>query len=102
MWRPPPRRHWNSRWPKWLLAFFICLWLVDFGFSLFIRHSNLRNRFTARLAVRLWASRSGWHDYDFTFWTGPTLSAQSLTVAEDPRFGHEYFLRADSVSVHLR
>jgi hypothetical protein len=40
--------------------------------------------------------------YDFSLWGGPTLSARSVTVGEDPQFGHEYFLRAESVSVRLR
>ncbi len=30
------------------------------------------------------------------------LEAESVTVAEDPRFGHEYFLRAQSLGVRLR
>ena len=40
--------------------------------------------------------------YDFSLWGGPTLSARSVTVGEDPQFGREYFLRAESVSVRLR
>ncbi len=41
-------------------------------------------------------------NYDFSLWSGPTLEAESVTVAEDPRFGHEYFLRAQSLGVRLR
>ena len=33
---------------------------------------------------------------------GPTLEAQSVIVSEDPRFGHEYFLRSESLTVRLR
>ena len=32
----------------------------------------------------------------------PDAGSQSVTFAEDPRFGHEYFLRAESVTVRLR
>jgi len=40
-------------------------------------------------------------EYDFSLWTGPTLEAQFVTVAEDPRFGYEYFMRADSLRARL-
>ena len=40
--------------------------------------------------------------YNFTLLDGPTLRAQSVTFGEDPRFGHEYFLRAESLTVRLR
>src|SRR4029077_21141390 len=40
--------------------------------------------------------------YDFSLWGWPTLEAQSVTVSEDPRFGHEYFLRAESLTMRLR
>jgi hypothetical protein len=40
-------------------------------------------------------------NYDFSLWSGPTLVAESVTFSEDPRFGNEYFLRAESVKVRL-
>ncbi len=40
--------------------------------------------------------------YDFSWWSGPALEANSVTVGEDPRFGQEYFLRAESMTVRLR
>ncbi len=40
--------------------------------------------------------------YDFSFWDGPSLEANSVRVSEDARFGNEYFLYADSISVRLR
>ena len=40
--------------------------------------------------------------YNFSLWGGPTLEAQSVTFSEDPRFGYEYFLRAESLTVRLR
>ena len=36
-----PRRRW-TRWPKYLLSLLILLWVVDFGISLLIRHTRLR------------------------------------------------------------
>jgi uncharacterized protein involved in outer membrane biogenesis len=40
--------------------------------------------------------------YRFSLWGRPTLEAHSVTVSEDPRFGHEYFLRAESLTMSLR
>ncbi len=40
--------------------------------------------------------------YGFSIWGGPVLEADSVRIGEDPRFGNEYFMRADSISVRLR
>jgi AsmA-like C-terminal region/AsmA family len=103
--QPLPSIHARSRgwrqWFKWIILFFVLLWLADIGISLLIRHTRLQRRITARLEsafgrpVEVGA-------YDFSLWGGPTLQAQSVTFGEDPRFGHEYFLRAESLTVRLR
>ncbi len=104
---PPPlasaplrRRSW-TRWPRWIVLFLIFLWLADFGVSLLIRHTRLQRRLTARLESVFGRSVEVGR-YDFSLWGGPTLEAHSVTFGEDPRFGHEYFLRADSLRVRLR
>src|SRR5277367_5420223 len=96
----PRRRAW-SRWAKWLVALLIFLWLADLGVSLLIRHTRLQRRLTARLETVFGRSVEV-GSYEFSLWGGPTLEAQSVTFGEDPRFGHEYFLRADSLTVRLR
>ncbi len=96
----PRRRRW-TRWPKYLLLFLIFLWIVDFGISLLIRHTRLQKRLTARLESVFGRSVEVGH-YNFSLWGGPTLEAQSVTFSEDPRFGYEYFLRAESLTVRLR
>ena len=98
--RAPLRRpHW-SRWPKWMVVLLVCFWLADIGVSALIQHSNLKNRLTARLEAAFGRPVEV-GKYNVTLWTGPTLEAKSVTVGEDPRFGREYFLRADTVSVRL-
>src|SRR5271156_4879206 len=96
-----PRRHHWSRWAKWLVCLLIFLWLADLGVSLLIRHTRLQRTLTARLESVFGRSVEV-GSYDFSLWGGPTLLAHSVTFGEDPRFGHEYFLRADSLTVRLR
>ena len=96
-----PRRHGWSRWVKWLVCLLIFLWLADLGVSLLIRHTRLQRRLTARLETVFGRSVEV-GSYDFSLWGGPTLEAHTVTFGEDPRFGHEYFLRADLLTVRLR
>ena len=96
----PRRRAW-SRWTKWFVCLLILLWLADLGVSLLIRHTRLQRRLTARLEA-VFGRKVDVGGYDFSLWGGPTLQAHSVIFGEDPRFGHEYFLRADSLTVRLR
>jgi hypothetical protein len=96
-----PRRHGLSRWVKWLVCLLIFMWLADLGVSLLIRHTRLQRRLTARLETVFGRSVEV-GSYEFSLWGGPTLEAHTVTFGEDPRFGHEYFLRADSLTVRLR
>ncbi|MBZ5502271.1 MAG: AsmA family protein [Acidobacteriia bacterium] len=95
-----PLRSW-SRWPLRLLLFLLLLWMAAEGISLFIQHSRLPRKFTARLEAAFGRPVEV-ASYDFSFWGGPVLKAQSVTVGEDPRFGHEYFLHADAMDIRLR
>jgi hypothetical protein len=97
---PPRRPSWSRRF-RWLVALLIFLWLADFGVSLLIRHTRLQRKLTARLETVFGRSVEVGR-YDFSLWGGPTLEAQSVTFGEDPRFGHEYFLHAESLTVRLR
>ncbi len=95
------RPHGWSRWLKWIVLLFVFLWLAQIGTSLLIRHTRLQGRITARLETAFGRPvQVG--NYNFSLWGGPTLQAQSVTFGEDPRFGHEYFLRAESLTVRLR
>jgi len=97
--RPRPRG-W-TRWPKWILLLLVLVWFAGAGISLLIRHTPLQKKITARLAAAFGRPVEVGR-YDFTLLDGPTLHAQSVTFAEDPRFGHEYFLHAESLTVRLR
>ncbi len=94
------QRGW-SRWPKWLLFLLVLVWLASAGISVLIRHTPLQKVLTARLEAAFGRPvQVG--SYNFTVWGGPTLQAQSVIFGEDSRFGHEYFLRAESLTVRLR
>jgi hypothetical protein len=40
--------------------------------------------------------------YDLRLFPAPGIEAQEVTISEDPRFGQDYFLRAESVDANLR
>jgi len=71
------------------------------GFSLLVRTRRLRGYLTARLEAAFGRPVDVGH-YEFSLLGGPRLEADSVTVAEDPRFGHEYFLRAERLAASLR
>jgi uncharacterized protein involved in outer membrane biogenesis len=98
--RPSKRGLWK-RPIKWLLLLVIALWVADTGISLLIHHSVLQKKLTARLSAAFGRPVEVGR-YEVSIWSGPTLEAQSVTVSEDPRFGQEYFLRAESLRVRPR
>lgn len=84
-----------------LLLFLLLLWMAAEGISLWIQHSRLTGKVTSRLEAAFGRPVEV-GSYDFSFWGSPVLYARSVTVAEDPRFGHEYFLHADAMAIRLR
>lgn len=99
----PPRARsvpW-MRWLKRLLFLVLLLWVADYAFSLLIQHSRLRTVLTRRLES-VFGRPVEVESYSFSLWHGPALEARSLEVGEDVRFGREYFLRAESLTVRLR
>ncbi len=40
--------------------------------------------------------------FAFSLFDGPRIEAEPVTVEEDPRFGEEYFLRAERMTAGLR
>lgn len=89
------------RWPKRIAFFLIALWIAAEGFSLGIQHTRLRRIVTAQIESAM-GRPVEIGSYHFSFWDGPVIAARSVKVGEDARFGSEYFLRADSMVVHLR
>ncbi len=88
------------RWAKWILILGALLWLAGIATSLVIQHSSLKARLTAHLSAAFGRPVEVGR-YDLSFLGGPALEAESVTVGEDPRFGNEYFLRAQSIAVRL-
>jgi hypothetical protein len=96
-----PRSLASKRWIKRVVAILAALWIASEALSLAVQHTGLRNMLTARLQSAF-GRPVDVGSYSISLLDGFALQANSVTVREDPRFGQEYFLRADSVSVRLR
>lgn len=94
-------RHWLRRGTVSVLLLAGLIWAGDAAISLLVRHSRVRTRITARLE-EAFGRPVEVGSYAFSIWGGPVLKADSVRIGEDPRFGSEYFIRADSISVGLR
>jgi AsmA-like C-terminal region/AsmA family len=89
------------RWVRIFILFLITLWIANLALSFAIQHTSLNRRITARLDAAFGRPVEV-GSYRFSLWGRATLEARSVTVSEDPRFGHEYFLRAESLTMSLR
>lgn len=89
------------RWSKRVLVLLILIWGAEAGLSVVIQHTRLQRRITVRLESAFGRPVEVAR-YSISLWGGPALEAHSVTVGEDARFGHEYFLRADSLTLRLR
>jgi AsmA family/AsmA-like C-terminal region len=93
-----------SRRKRWLWIFLIAvvaLGAADEGLARLAGAGWLRGTLTRRLADAFGRPVEVGR-YSFTLWPTPRLEAQYVTVGEDPRFGQEYFLRAQAVEAGLR
>jgi hypothetical protein len=97
---PSRLRIW-SRWPKRIILVLVFLWMAAEGISLAIQQTRLQKKLTRRLEAAFGRPVEV-GSYDFSLWGGPVLKARSVSIADDPRFGNEYFLRAESMAVRLR
>jgi uncharacterized protein involved in outer membrane biogenesis len=95
-----PSRLW-IRLLKWALLLLVLLWIATEAISLGIQHTHLRRVLTSRIEAAFGRPVEV-GSFSFNLWDGPALEADSVTVGEDPRFGQEYFLRAESMTVRLR
>lgn len=99
---PLRRRSWLSR--RRLRVFLIAvaaLLFFDYGLSLLLESGWLHHSLTIRLEAAFGRPVEV-SNYSFSLLEGPRLEANYITVGEDPRFGHEYFLRADQVAASPR
>lgn len=96
-----PRRRGMLRRMRWI-GIFILIWaLAQVGGSALVQHTRLRGILNARLEAAF-GRRIEVGRYSLSLWGWPELEASPVLVAEDPRFGNEYFLRADSVTIRIR
>jgi hypothetical protein len=86
---------------RWAVVLLVLIVALDVAASLLVSRRSVRQRLDARLAASI--GRPVEVDgYSFSLWGGPTLEAAGVMVGEDPRFGYEYYLRADALAVRLR
>ena len=89
---------------KWLRAIAIAGALLlgaSFGFSRALRASAARRYLIAHLAASFGRPvEVSW--FDFNLLDGARIEAHFVSVGEDPHFGNEYFLRADTLTAGLR
>ena len=90
-----------ARWIKRVALLVVLLWIATEIISLAVQHTRLRRVLTSRMEAAFGRPVEV-RSYGFSLWNGPALEANSVTVGEDPRFGQEYFLRAESMTVRLR
>ena len=86
----------------WLvLVLLVVLAAASWGVSFALRGGWARRSLLARLSASFGRPVEVGR-FDFSLLVGPQLEADSVTVSEDPRFGNEYFLRADQITASLR
>jgi hypothetical protein len=91
----------STRWLRTILAAVALFLVLDYGVSGLLRSGWLHERFTHRLEAAF-GRPVDVSNYSFSLLEGPRLEANYITVGEDPRFGNEYFLRADQLAVGLQ
>ncbi|MGB7284306.1 MAG: AsmA family protein [Candidatus Acidiferrum sp.] len=89
------------RWWKLALTIVAFLVVVQIGASLLVRTRRVRAYLTAQLE-RAFGRQVEVGHYSVQLLPAPELDAEQVTVGEDPAFGNEYFLRADTLSAGLR
>jgi hypothetical protein len=100
---PPDPSHTraSARWIRRIALLIVILWVASEALSLAVQHTGIRKILTAHLQSAF-GRPVDVGGYAFSLWNGFALEANSVIVQEDPRFGQEYFLRADSMTVRLR
>src|SRR5215467_11399745 len=91
----------KRKWLRGILIAGVLLFAASFGFSRTLRAGAVRRYLIAHLAASFGRPvEISW--FDFSLLDGARIEAHYVTVAEDPQFGNEYFLRADALAAGLR
>lgn len=98
--QPEPKMRARRR-RQWIALAFLVLFALDFGLSRLLHTRKMHDYLTARLAATFGRPVEV-SDFEVSLLGRPRLAANSITVGEDPRFGYEYFLRAERLTAGLR
>jgi hypothetical protein len=91
----------KRKWLRWIFILAIVLFAASIGLSRALRTSAARRYLIAHLEASFGRPVDVGR-FDFSLLDGARLEANSITISEDPRFGNEYFLRADTLRAGLR
>jgi hypothetical protein len=89
------------KWWKLALTVVALLMAMQFGVSLLVRTRRMHAYLTGQLEKAFGRPVEVGH-FSVQLLPAPQLDAEQVSVGEDPAFGNEYFLRADSLSAGLR
>jgi hypothetical protein len=91
----------RRKWLRVILIAGVLLLVASFGFSRALRASAARRYLIAHLTASFGRPVDvSW--FDFSLLDGARIEAHFVSVADDPRFGNEYFLRSDTLTAGLR
>ena len=91
----------KRKWLRLILIVAVSLLAASAAFSRALQTAAARRYLITRLAASFGRPVEVAR-FDFSLLDGARLEAHALTVAEDPHFGNEYFLRADTLTAGLR
>ena len=91
----------KRKWLRWILLSALLVVAASAGFSRTLRTDAARRYLLAHL-VASFGRPVEVARFDFSLLDGARLEAHSVTVADDPHFGNEYFLRAETLTAGLR
>jgi len=91
----------RRRWLRLVLFSLAGLLATSFGLSLALEDGWARRSLLARLAASFGRPVEVGR-FGFNLLSGLRLEAQSVSVADDPQFGYEYFLRAERLTASVR
>jgi hypothetical protein len=91
----------KRNWLRWVVIVGVLLFAASAGFSRALQSGAARRYLLTRL-VASFGRPVDVARFDFSLLDGARLEAHALTVSEDPGFGNEYFLRAETMTAGLR
>src|SRR5260221_1853455 len=91
----------KRKWLRWIFILAIVLFPSSMGLSRPLRTNAARRYLISHLEASFGRPVEVGR-FEFSLLDGARLEANSVTISEDPRFGREYFLRAETLRAGLR